>query len=54
MIEAVWHIYASVDQAIVGSDNALSLAWSQAISWTHAGVLSIEPSGINCVKFELK
>ena len=33
--------------AIIGSDNGLSPAQRQDIIWTHAGILSTEPLGIN-------
>ena len=40
-------IYASVNWVSVGSDNGLSLVRRQAITWTNAGSLSIEPLGTN-------
>ena len=36
-------IYASVNRAKIGSDNGLPPIWRQAIIWTNAGLLSIEP-----------
>ena len=39
LIEAEWHIYASVDQTIIGSDNGLSPGGRQAIIKTNAGIL---------------
>ena len=32
---------------IIGSDNALSLGWRQAIIWTNAGILLIGPLLMN-------
>ena len=32
---------------IIGSDNGLSPGWCQAIIWTNAGILLIEPLGTN-------
>ena len=32
---------------IIGSDNGLSPGWRQAIIWTNAGILLIEPLGTN-------
>ena len=40
-------MYASVNYIIIGSDNGLSPGWHQAIIWTNAGILFIEPSGTN-------
>ena len=31
IIEAEWHIYASVSYVTIGSDNGLSTVWCQAI-----------------------
>ena len=39
--------YALVNYAITGSDNGLSLVRCLAIIWTNAGLLSIQPLGIN-------
>ena len=39
LIEAEWHIYASVDQTIIGSNNGLSPGRRQAIIKTNAGIL---------------
>ena len=38
-------MYASVNQVSVGSDNGLSPIRRQAIVWTSAGILLIEPFG---------
>ena len=40
-------MYASVNYTIIGSDNGLSPGWHQAIIWTNAGILFIEPLGTN-------
>ena len=37
--EARWHIYASVNYAIIGSDNGLSPGWHQAIIWASERIL---------------
>ena len=42
-----WCKYASVNYAIIGSDNGLSPRRRQAIIWTNARILSIGPFGIN-------
>ena len=44
-IEAEWHIYASVDEALIDPDNGLSPHWRQAIIWTNARLLLIGPLG---------
>ena len=41
LIEAELCIYASVNYAIIGSDNGLSPGRRQAIIWTNAGILLI-------------
>ena len=41
LIEAKWCMYASVSQAIIGSDNALLSDQYQAMMWTNAGLLLI-------------
>ena len=41
-IEAEWHIYASVNYTIIGSDNGLSPGRRHAIIWTNDGILFIE------------
>ena len=41
LIEAEWRIYASVNWAIIGSDNGMSPGRRQAIIWTNAGILPI-------------
>ena len=40
-------IYASLNWAIIGSDNGLSPVRRQAITWTNAGILLIGPLGTN-------
>ena len=40
-------MYASVNWVNVGSDNGLSPGRRQAIIWTNAGILLIEPLGTN-------
>ena len=40
------HIYASLNKAIVGSDNGLAPVRCQAIIWTNAGILLIRPQRI--------
>ena len=40
--KAEWCIYASVNWAIIDSDNVLVPVWHQAIIWTNAGLLSTE------------
>ena len=47
LIEAVWRIYASVNRAIIGPENALSPDRRQAIIWTDDGILLIGPLGTN-------
>ena len=43
-----WVMHMSVSKlTIIGSDNALSLGWHQAIIWTSAGILLIGPLGTN-------
>ena len=44
-IEAMWCKYASVNNAIIGSDNGLLPIRCQAIIWTNAGFLLIRPQG---------
>ena len=46
-LEAGWRIYASVNYTNTGSDNSLSPVRPQAITWTNAGILSIDPLGTN-------
>ena len=41
LIEDEWHVYASVNYAIIGSDNGLPPRRCQAIVWTNAGILLI-------------
>ena len=40
-----WHIYASLEHAIIGSDNGLSRGRHQAIIWTNASILLIGSFG---------
>ena len=49
LIKAERRIYASVDSSIINSisANGLSPVPRQAIIWTNAGILSIEPLGTN-------
>ena len=37
LTETEWHIYASVNKAIIGSRWWLGTVWHQAIIWTNAG-----------------
>ena len=61
-MEAWWHIYASINSAIISSDNdltpyhldqshfkngLLAPGRHQAIIWTNTGILLIEPSETN-------
>ena len=39
-IETLWRIYASINQAIIFSEDYLSPAWHRAMTWTDAGLLS--------------
>ena len=50
----VQHIYASVNQVSIGSDNGLSPIRRQAIIWTSAWLLSIGPSGTNFSEILIK
>ena len=43
LTEVERRIYASVNKAIIGSDNGLSPDRHQAIIWTNAGILLIGP-----------
>ena len=45
LIEAERRIYASVNWAIIGSNNGLSPVRHQAIIWTNAGLFSIRHQG---------
>ena len=47
-------IYASVNKATNGSNNGLSPAQPQAIIWTNAGSLLVDPLEQTSVKFESK
>ena len=42
-IEVDWHIYASVNLGIIGSDNGLLPFWCQAVSFADASLLLIGP-----------
>ena len=46
-MEAEWPIYASVNYAIIGSDNGLSPGRRQAIIWTNVGILLSGSLGAN-------
>ena len=54
LIEAEWCIHASVNDAIIVSDNGLPHVWCQAIIWTNAGLLLIGPLGSNNSEFLIK
>ena len=45
--EAEWRIFALINYAIMGSDNGLWPGKRQAIIWSNAGPLLIEPTGTN-------
>ena len=45
LIEADWHIYASVNLAIIDADDGFSPNRRQDIIWTDAWILSIGPLG---------
>ena len=45
LFETEWHIYASVNYDIIGSDNDLSPDQCQTIIWTNTVILSIGPLG---------
>ena len=47
LIEAKWHIHASLNWVIIGSNNGLSPVQRQAIIWTNAGILLIGPLDTN-------
>ena len=47
LVEAEWHIYVSVSQAIIRSDNGVSPGQHHAIIWTSAEILLIEPLETN-------
>ena len=47
LIEAKWHIYASVNKAIIGSDNGLSPGRRQPVIWTNDVILLIGPLATN-------
>ena len=48
------HVYASVNLAIIGSDNGLSPVQRQAIIWTNTVLHSLEPWGQTSVKSKSK
>ena len=54
LIEAEWRLYASVNYAIIGSDNGLSPVRWQPIIWTHDGLLSIWPKGTYFIEILLE
>ena len=54
LIEAEWCIYASVNCAIIGSDNSLSPDQRQSIIWTNAGILLIGHLGTNFNQIQIK
>ena len=39
-IKSAWCLYASVNQAIIGSNKSLSPVWCQAITWLNADVVN--------------
>ena len=43
LTQAESHMYASLDYAIIGSDNGVAPVRHQTIIWTNADVLSIGP-----------
>ena len=55
LTEAKWHIYASLNWVIIGSDNCLSPVPGPAFIWTNAGLLLIVPRGtnFNAVSFKI-
>ena len=55
-IEAEWHVYEPVNDAIITSDNGLSPARRQPIIWTNDDTLSIRPFGthFNEILFEIQ
>ena len=46
------YMHASLNQVRVGSDNGLAPNRRQAIIWTNADLLLIDPLGTNSVTFE--
>ena len=54
LIEADWQMYASVNQAIIGSDNGLPPDRRQAIIRNKAGILLIGPSTMNFSEIIIK
>ena len=51
---AEWHIYASVNEAVIGADDSLSPCQRQSIIWTNAGILLIGPLGTNFSEILIK
>ena len=41
LIEVKWHMQASVNDTIIGSDNGLSPVQHLAITWTHAHLMPL-------------
>ena len=54
LTETEWHIYASVNYTIIGSDNGLLPGRHQAIIWTNDGILLIGPLGTNFSEIIIK
>ena len=50
LIETEWHIYASVVEAIIGSDNGLSPIWRHAIISTNVGIFVNWNLGTNLIE----
>ena len=47
LVEAEWHIYVSMNYAIIASDNGLSPDRRQTIIWNSAKILSSDPLETN-------
>ena len=54
IIEAEWPRYASINYAIIGSDNGLSPVWRHAVIWTNDGLLLIGHLGTNFSEMLIK
>ena len=54
LIGVKWRIYASGNEAIIGSDNGLSPVRRQAIIWINADLLSIGILGTNFSEILIK
>ena len=54
LIVVEWRIYASINMAIIDSDNGLTPNRRQAIIWTSAGILLIGPLGTNINEIQIK